>query len=200
MEVVNYRDKVRNGTLYRAIDELITKEFAILEKQIQDYLDASDLDLEIYADLKSNPFRLDHITNWSLNIDFDDYQWSFVSAKPHWMYITISLEEIIDKDNCAIIRTASKKISKNNTLILSFGSLRNSFELHSKDYKSNKKRKIRETHINLANLENEKIINEELIAIKKWLKTIYTQFTKGIDIIDRNDLILNSDWEKLCES
>jgi len=200
MEVVNYRDKVRNGTLYRAIDELITKEFAILEKQIQDYIDASDLDLEVYTDLKSSPFQLEHITNWSLNICFDDYQWSYVLVKPHWMDITISLEEIIDKDNCAIRRTASKKISENNTLILSFGSLRNSFELHSKDYKSNKKRKIRETHINLANLENEKIINEELAAIKKWLKTIYTQFTKGIDIIDRNDLILNSDWEKLCES
>jgi len=192
MEVINYRDKVRNGTLYRAIDELITKEFAILEKQIQDYLDASDLDLEIYAVLKSNPFRLDHITNWSLNIDFDDYQWSYVSVKPHWMSIIISLEEIENKDKCSIIRCASKKIVENNTLILSNSNLRNSFELHSKNY-DNKKRKIRETHINLANLENEKIINEELVAIKKWLKTIYTQFTKGIDIIDRNDLELLGD-------
>jgi len=189
MEVVNYRDKVRNGTLYKAIDELITKEFAILEKQIQDYLDASDLDLEIYTDLKSNPFQLEHITNWSLNIYFDDYEWSYVLAKPHWMGITISLEEIENKDKCSIIRCASKKIVENNTLILSISNLRNSFELHSKDYNYNKEDcEFRETHINLANLENEKIINEELVAIKEWLKTIYMQFTKGIDIIDRNDL------------
>jgi len=35
--------------------------------------------------------------------------------------------------------------------------------------------------------------NEELVAIEEWLKTIYMQFTKGIDIIDRNDLELLGD-------
>ena len=193
----NFKTKVRNGTLYKGVEKLIDENFETLANTIQQYLVDAHLDLEVYAYTSTD--ESSHISNWGIEIDFDDCQWSAVLVKPHWMEISISLEEIEDIEKHYFWSKSEREIAKNNTLVLRISKFRNSFKLHRKEYNYNSCRNVRETHIALQDLENKSIIDQELKAVKEWIESIYEQFTKAIDTIDRNDLISYKHFEQIME-
>ena len=169
--------------IFKTLDTLLTEEFSKLEKQIQCYLDTRNFGLKVEFS-KSNS---ETISSWSLGIDFDDFQWSGVLMKPHtWMGISIHFEDVIDKD----------KSFENNTLILRFGNFRNSFEWHNKNYDYETPSWYRVAHIRPKDCENKEIVNREIVTVRAWIKTIFSQFKRGIDSIDINDMQVYKEIEQ----
>lgn len=176
----------RTFALYQSINSLLSIEFPKLEKQIQNHLGSRHLELDVNWTHTNNGA----VSSWSLSIDFDDYEWSSKIMKPHWMHIALRLEMIEDKSLRYLIKTATLPIAENNTLVLTIGNLKNSFELDENYDYENDRRYLREVHISLTDLENEKLISDELEFISIWLKTIYGSFKNGIDRVDPSDLQL----------
>lgn len=175
--------KIQKSSLYSAIDKLLYTALSKLEKQIQHYLDTTNLGLEVYW-TKSKPYLEEYMTNWSLALNFDDYQWSYKIGKPHYLSMpVVTLIEVADKNKFDAYRMYEKKVANDDTLIILISNkIVSSFNSNP----SNPDKY--EIHLNGDELENKTIQNQQLKIINNLLGVIYTQFIKEINVININDL------------
>jgi len=164
--------KTKENRLFKTLDTLLTEELSNLENRIQCYLDTRNFGLKVEFS------KLNHQTtsSWHLKIDFDDFEWSLVVGKPHWMFTHISLE-----------------IDENKSFVLTVGDFKNSFELHDEDYDYDKPSTYRVTDISPKNQE---ITNIDIEVVTSWIEEIFSQFKRAIDTIDINDMQVYKEIEQ----
>ena len=90
MKEINFKTKVRNGTLYKGVEKLIDENFEILVNTIQQYLVDVHLDLEVYAYTSTDESSC--ISNWGIEIDFSRCKIAFCNV-----YASLFLEKIETK-------------------------------------------------------------------------------------------------------
>ncbi len=120
-ENFNYRKTIRNSIFYKSIDNFAKDTFPDLKRILSEKLN-------IICQEKKFPKSLHFIdlyeihkweqcTQWILEIDFDDYEWSYDTMKPHFFVIIIMLEEVVGKKELYFSCSFSNSFSNFSTKI-----------------------------------------------------------------------------------
>ncbi len=125
---MDYREKVRNGKLYLRLNNLLREQLpkikTALSQELQSFLKNKQITkpLDVIYKLEFHGWGQD--TQWRIEIDFDDYEWSCETMKPHCLGAYIILEEVARKKtlhfsyqiyntfNTKILKRESEKINE----------------------------------------------------------------------------------------
>lgn len=97
----NYREIVRNGFFYKNLDNFTQEIFPNLKMILSEKLNIICQEQDFSKPLTFIDLYKIHTweqcTQWILEIDFNDYEWSYNNMKPHFFGFVIMLEEIPKK-------------------------------------------------------------------------------------------------------
>ena len=171
---MDYRIKVRNGELYAGLNEILKERLPKIKTNLQTALQAFlreknfEHSLEVICQLEFHPWG--QATQWRIEVDFGEYEWSEKIMKPHYLGASVMLEEVAGK----------------RTLHFSFGNY-NSF--NPKTTKGHSE-KIKETQ-----LSNSDFIQLKINAVEVFLKDLENVLLLEIKKIDFKQLEFLEDDE-----
>lgn len=156
---------IRKSKFYSYFNLKLKQEFPVIKDKIRYYLkNKSEFSqLKVICQLEIHPWK--QVTQWRIEIDFDDFEWDLETFKPHFLGAFASLEEVEGK----------------RILHCNFGKTYNSF---------NRDEEINNAciKINYSNIDSTASIEFMKKEIEKFIENLYSKFIKEIDQIDLDRL------------
>ena len=161
---------VRKSKFYSVFNKKLRQEFPVIKNKIEDYLknNPNFNFLKVICLLEIHPWE--QVTQWRIDIDFDDFEWDLEGGKPHFLGAVASLEEV----------------ERKRTLHCNFGKIYNSFN-------DNEEINNARIKMNYSNIDKPASIEFMEKEIDEFIKTLYPKFIKEIEHIDLERLSYLSD-------
>jgi len=91
--------EVKTTIFYNALNQLLRTQLPVIKEELETHLDekmkAFDFKHSLFFE---NQFeKISHDLQWRLEIDFNDYQWSQKTIKPHYLGVRFYLEQMNER-------------------------------------------------------------------------------------------------------
>ncbi len=162
---MNYREEVREGRLYSELNKLLREHFSkickSLNQKLKLFLRQKHYSLPFEAICRLEQHTWEQVTQWRVEIDFDDYELDYETLKPHYLGAFVSLEEV-----------------KGFSMLIFNFKIYNSFnsELAGRE----------DEHINIQQLNDDGFVDQKLKEVKAFVKKLEDSLMKEIEKVDFN--------------
>lgn len=157
---------IKNTLFYKSLNTLLKERIQLIKPLIDNSLllikDKNNKPLKVSYSLENHPCT--QVTQWRIEVDFNDYEWDLITCKPFHLGGFISIEENLNRQ----------------IVICNFGRIYNSFNSNIEA--------ISHTQITFSDLDNLEIVNSAIKKVNSFLDDFPKSFLSEVNLIDTKKL------------